>query len=139
SRLYQNLVKEKQLFSDINAYNFGSLDPGMFVIEGRLSANVSVEDADDAIWEELNRLGTELISEEELTKIKNKFESTFEFSEMNLLDKAMNLAYYELLGDADYFNREIKRYEKVSREDILKESAQLFQRQKATTLYYLAK
>lgn len=139
SRLYRNLVKENQLFSDINAYNFGSLDTGMFVIEGRINPNVKPEDADRAIWNELEILKNELVSDEELTKVKNKFESTFEFSEMSLLDKAMNLAYYELLGDAALFNKEVSKYLKISAEDIKNVSQNLFQQQKATTLYYLAK
>jgi zinc protease len=139
SRLYRNLVKENQLFSDINAYNFGSLDTGMFVIEGRINPDVKIEDADRAIWKELEILKNELVSEEELTKVKNKFESTFEFSEMSLLDKAMNLAYYELLGDAALFNNEVSKYLKISSEDIKSVSQNLFQEQKATTLYYLAK
>jgi zinc protease len=139
SRLYRNLVKENQLFSDINAYNFGSLDTGMFVIEGRINPEVKIEDADRAIWKELEILKNELVSQEELTKVKNKFESTFEFSEMSLLDKAMNLAYYELLGDAALFNNEVSKYLKISSEDIKSVSQNLFQEQKATTLYYLAK
>ncbi len=139
SRLYRNLVKENQLFSDINAYNFGSLDTGMFVIEGRINPDIQMEDADKAIWSELEILKNELVFEEELTKVKNKFESTFEFSEMSLLDKAMNLAYYELLGDAALFNKEVSKYLKVTAEDIKKVSGDLFQEHKATTLYYLAK
>jgi len=139
SRLYRNLVKENQLFSDINAYNFGSLDTGMFVIEGRINPDVKIEDADKAIWSELEILKNELVFDEELIKVKNKFESTFEFSEMSLLDKAMNLAYYELLGDAELFNSEVSKYLKISAEDIKTVSQDLFQEQKATTLYYLAK
>lgn len=139
SRLYRKLVKENKLFSDINAYNFGSLDTGMFVIEGRINPDVKIEDADQAIWSELEILKNELVDNEELTKVKNKFESTFEFSEMSLLDKAMNLAYYELLGDAALFNNEVSKYLKISAEDIKTVSQNLFQEQKATTLYYLAK
>ena len=138
SRLYRNLVKEQQLFTDINAYNYGSIDQGMFVIEGRLNEGVAVETADEAIWTELDRLNKELVSEDELTKVKNKYESTFEFSEMSLLDKAMNLAFYELLGDANDLNKEIEKYHAVSREDLKRISQSLFQREKSTTLYYLS-
>src|SRR5690606_12625604 len=124
---------------EINAYNFGSLDTGMFVIEGKVNPDVDIDVADKAIWSELENLKNELVFEEELTKVKNKFESTFEFSEMSLLDKAMNLAYYELLGDASLFNKEVSKYLSVSSEDIKALSQQLFQQQKVTTLYYLAK
>lgn len=138
SRLYRKLVKEQQLFSDINAYNYGSIDTGMFVIEGRINENIAVEEADAAIWKELENLKAALISEEELTKVKNKFESTFEFAEMSLLDKAMNLAFFELLGSADDINKEVEKYQEVSREDIQKVAQQMFQKQKSTTLYYLS-
>ncbi|ADY51707.1 peptidase M16 domain protein [Pseudopedobacter saltans DSM 12145] len=138
SRLYRQLVKERQLFSDINAYNYGSIDTGMFVIEGRLNENVDPQDADNAIWEVLNQLKADLVSENELTKVKNKYESTFEFAEMSLLDKAMNLAFYELLGNADELNMEIEKYQKVNREDIQHISQFMFQKEKSTTLYYLS-
>jgi zinc protease len=139
SRLYRSLVKDQELFSDLNAYNFGSLDTGMFVVEGKLNPNITVEQADNAIWIELDKLKDQQISEEELTKIKNKYESTFEFSEMNLLDKAMNLAFYELIGDADLLNHEIAKYAKVTKEEIQKEAKELFDKDKSTTLYYLSK
>ncbi|WP_353132531.1 pitrilysin family protein [Pseudopedobacter sp.] len=138
SRLYRQLVKEKQLFSDINAYNYGSIDTGMFVIEGRLNENVNPEDADNAIWQELTRLKEEIVLEDELIKVKNKYESTFEFAEMSLLDKAMNLAFYELLGNANDLNEEIEKYQKVTREDIMDISRFMFQKEKSTTLYYLS-
>lgn len=139
ARLFRNLVKENQLFSDINAYTFGSIDTGMFVIEGRVNPGVSIEEADNAIWKELEILKTQLVSDEELTKVKNKFESTSEFSEMSLLDKAMNLAYYELLGDGDLFNKEVAKYLNVSTNNIQYLSENIFQKQNTTTLYYLAK
>ncbi len=110
SRLYRNLVKEKQLFSEVHAYMTGSLDKGMFVFEGKPLENVSIETAEAAIWEELERLKTEEIPADELTKVQNKTESTMIFSEMALLDKAMNLAQFELLGDADLLNHETEKY-----------------------------
>lgn len=138
SRLFRNLVKENQLFSDINAYNFGSLDTGMFVIEGRLNPGVTMDTAENAIWNELESLKDQLVFEDELVKIKNKYESTLEFSEMNLLDKAMNLAFYELLGDADLFNHEAEKYHQVTAEQIRDEARELFTKEKSTTLHYLA-
>lgn len=139
SRLYRSLVKEQELFTDINAYNYGSIDTGMFVVEGRLNEGVDVEKADAAIWNELEKLKQEMVSDNELVKVKNKFESVFEFAEMNLLDKAMNLAFYELLGDANDFNTEIEKYQKVNKEEIKEVSNSIFQKSKSTTLYYLSK
>ncbi|QPH39782.1 M16 family metallopeptidase [Pedobacter endophyticus] len=137
SRLYHRLLKEQQLFSDINAYISSSLDPGLFIVEGKLIEGVTVETAEKAIWEELNKLKTELVSELELTKVKNKVESVLVFSEMNLLDKAMNLAYYELLGDASLLNQETEEFLKVTPDDIQRISNETFNKNASSTLYYL--
>lgn len=138
SRLYQNLVQQNPIFSDIKAYNYGSLDTGMFVIEGKLSPNVKPEEADELIWNELESLKSEPVLPEELIKVKNKYESVKQFEEMSLLDKAMNLAYYELLGDANLVNTDINNYLKVSVEDIQHYANEIFSREKSTTLFYLA-
>ncbi|PST82123.1 peptidase M16 [Pedobacter yulinensis] len=137
SRLYNSLLKEKQLFSEINAYNMGSLDTGLFVIEGKLSEGTPMEEAEAGIWTELQRLATEPVGEAELTKVKNKVESTMAFSEMSLLDKAMNLAFYELLGDANLFNEETSRYHAVQAADIMQAAAATFTKEKSSILYYL--
>ncbi|MFI5139370.1 MAG: M16 family metallopeptidase [Sphingobacteriales bacterium] len=138
SRLYRNLVKEKQLFSEVHAYMTGSLDKGMFVFEGKPTENVSIETAEAAIWEELERIKTEEIPADELTKVKNKIESTTIFSEMSLLDKAMNLASFELLGDAEMINHETDKYLEVSSGQIKELANQLFRKDNSTTLVYLA-
>ncbi len=138
SRLYQNLVQQNPVFSSVNAYNYGSIDTGMFVIEGRVLPGVDVDYADKCIWEELDFLKSQPVYEEELTKVKNKYESTKEFSEMSLLDKAMNLAFYELFGDANLINTDIENYLKISADDIQLQANNLFKPEAATTLYYLA-
>lgn len=138
SRLYQNLVKQHAVFSDIKAYNFGSIDTGMFVIEGKVLPSINLEEADEFIWQELNALKAEPIFIDELTKVKNKFESTREFEEMSLLDKAMNLAFYENYGDANLINIDLDNYLSVTVEEIQQKANELFRREGATTLYYLA-
>jgi len=138
SRLYRNLVKEKQVFSEVHAYMTGSIDKGIFAFEGKPLENVSIEMAEAAIWEELEQLKTELVPADELTKVKNKVESTMIFSEMALLDKAMNLAQFELFGDADMLNRETEKYLAVTAEEIKDLSNQLFRRDNSSTLIYLA-
>ena len=139
SRLYQNLVQQNPIFSQINAYNYGSTDTGMFVIEGKLLPNIDMAYADECIWKELEFLKEEFVFEDELTKVKNKYESTKEFAEMSLLDKAMNLAFYELFGDANLINTDIENYLKISAADIQKQAKLLFKKEAATTLYYLTK
>ena len=137
SRLYNSLLKEQKLFSDINAYISSSLDPGLFVVEGKLVEGITTEQAEQAIWKELNQLKAETVTENELTKVKNKVESVLVFSEMSLLDKAMNLAYYELLGDAALLNKEAGEFLKVTAEDIQRISNNTFKKESSSTLYYL--
>ena len=137
SRLYNSLLKEQKLFSDINAYISSSLDAGLFIVEGKLVEGVSIETAEKAIWAELDKLKAEVVSSDELTKVKNKVESVLVFSEMSLLDKAMNLAYYELLGDANSLNQEAKEFLKVTADDIKRISNETFGRAQSSTLYYL--
>jgi zinc protease len=139
SRLYQNLVQQNEVFSDIKAYNFGSIDTGMFVIEGKPLPGIDINEADELIWKELDQLKDQLVFDDELTKVKNKYESSKEFGEMSLLDKAMNLAFYEGFGDANLINTDIDNYLAVSAEEIQDQSKALFKREAATTLYYLAK
>jgi zinc protease len=138
SRLYRTLVKDKQLFSEIHAYNMGSFDSGMFVVEGKPLENVAIEVAEAAIWEELERMKQQLIPADELTKVKNKTESTMVFSEMSLLDKAMNLAQFELLGDADWLNQETDKYLAVTAEQIQQQAQAIFRKDNSSTLIYLA-
>jgi zinc protease len=137
SRLYNSLLKEQQLFSDVHAYITSSIDEGLFIIEGKLVKGVSTEVAEKAIWEELRKLTFEEVTEKELTKVMNKSESIMVFAEMSLLDKAMNLAYYELLGDADLLNTEIEKYHAVTPQGILNSAKATFKKEQCSTLYYL--
>ncbi|MES2108466.1 MAG: pitrilysin family protein [Bacteroidota bacterium] len=138
SRLYRSLVKEKQIFSEVHAYMTGSLDKGMFVFEGKPLENISIETAEAAIWEELEKIKTIEIPADELTKVQNKTESTMIFSEMSLLDKAMNLAQFELLGDADMLNHETEKYLKVTAAQVKELANKLFRKDNSSTLIYLA-
>ncbi|OYD40213.1 M16 family metallopeptidase [Sphingobacterium cellulitidis] len=139
SRLYRRLVKEKMLFSDINAYVLGSLDNNLVVVEGKPVANISLTEAEKAIWDELGKLKNELVSDEELTKVKNKIESTIVFAELSILDKAMNLAYYELLGDADLYNHEVEKYLNISAVEIQRVAQETFRKENSSTLMYNAR
>lgn len=137
SRLYNSLLKEQQLFSEVHAYITSSIDEGLFVIEGKLVEGVSIDEAEASIWIELNKLIQEPVTDEEITKVKNKSESIMVFAEMNLLDKAMNLAYYELLGDAARLNTEIDKYLAVTPARILQAAKSTFVKEQCSVLYYL--
>jgi len=139
SRLKENLEKKKKIFSEINAYLSGSIDTGMFVISGTVSQGISPETAEKAVWQELEDLAGERVGDSELQKVKNKVEASHQFSESNLLARTMNLAYYELLGDADLMNRQIDGYFRVAAEDIRLLASEMFSKKRATVLYYLTK
>lgn len=138
SRLHRSLIKDKQLFSEVHAYITGSLDKGMFVLEGKPLEHVTIEQAEAALWAEVERLKNDEVPADELTKVKNKTESTMVFSEMSLLDKAMNLAMYELMGDADGFNHESAKFLAVTAGQIKANANQIFRKENSSTLVYLA-
>ncbi|SKA15556.1 Predicted Zn-dependent peptidase [Chitinophaga eiseniae] len=138
SRLHQVLVKEKKLFSNIDCYHFGSLDAGLLTIEGKLVKGVKMKDAEKAIQTELEKLQGEIIADRELQKVKNRVESLLAFEDMSLLNRANNLAFYELLGDAGLMNKEFENYEVVTAEDIHREAQLLFDEKNANTIYYYA-
>jgi zinc protease len=138
SRLYKALVKENQIFSEVHAYISGSIDTGMFVFEGKPLENISIEQAEAAIWEQLEIIKSTDVPADELTKVKNKTESTTIFSEMSLLEKGMNLAWFELLGDADNINHETEKYLAVTAADIREQANKLFRKDNSSTLIYLA-
>ncbi len=138
ARLYQRLVKEKKLFTSIQAFISGDIDNGLFIITGKLMEGVTMEEAEAAIWTEITCFTDELVSEEELAKIKNKMEANLIFSRMTVLNKAMNLCYFELLGDAAEINREFGHYQKISRNDLSEQAKRMFSRDSVNTLYYHA-
>ncbi|MGF7040732.1 M16 family metallopeptidase [Mucilaginibacter lappiensis] len=138
SRLYRSLVQDKQIFSEVHAYITSSLDKGMFVLEGKPLENISIEQAEAALWEELEKVKNEEIPADELTKVQNKTESTMVFSEMSLLDKAMNLASFELLGNADLLNHETAKYLEVTTRQIKAVANKIFRKDNSSTLVYLA-
>lgn len=119
ARIYQSLVKEQRLFSSVNAYITGDIEPGLFVVTGQLLPETTVECAENAMWAELRRLQTEPVGKYELDKVKNKFESGVIFGELNVMNKAMNLGFYTLLGDLSLINRELNIYRSVTAEQII--------------------
>jgi len=138
SRLYRRLYKESGKFSQIDCYITGSIDPGLLIVEARPAQGVSLEHLEHLIWQQLEELQQAPIPERELQKWKNKMESTLLFSEMNILNKAINLAFFELLGEAELINREIELYQQVSTADIHRVARQMFTLNNCSELYYKA-
>lgn len=138
ARFNQELIKKKKLFGNIDAYVSGSLDPGMFIISGKLLSGITMETAEKAIWEELEKLISDSVKERELQKLKNKIESTTVFEEIGVLNKAMNLASFELVGDAALINQEVEKYHKITSEEVTEHAEQLFRKENSSTLRYFA-
>lgn len=139
SRLNQRLVQEKQLFSTIDAYISGTVDAGLFHIAGKPAAGVSLETAEKAVWDELELLKQEFVGEQELKKVKNKFESTQIFGNINYLNVATNLAWFELLGRAEDMETEVKRYRSVTVEQLQQVAQTAFRKENGVVLYYKSK
>jgi predicted Zn-dependent peptidase len=138
SRLHQSLVKEKKLFSHIECYHTGSVDPGLVVIEGKLIKGVSMAAADAAVEAELARMMAEPITDKELAKVKNKTESAIVFEDMSVMNRANSLAIYELLGDVEMMNTELDKYQAVTAAEMLDTSRHIFDPLNSNTLYYRA-
>ena len=139
SRLQQNLVKNKQLFSSINAYVTGTFDDGLLVFHGYLTPEVSFQQAEEALLEELDKLKTNYISDYELEKVKNRVKTVLYYSELQVQDKAMNLGIAETMADAELINEEESKYDAVKPDDIYMESKKILQENACSTLYYKAK
>lgn len=138
SRLYQSLVKEQQLFANINCYHFGSLDNGLLTIEGQLIKGVDIQKAEDAIELELDKVRKELLDDRELQKVKNKTESVMAFEDMSVMNRAGSLAFYELLGDGELMNSEFQKYQQVKSQDLHRIANEVLTSNNSNTLWYLS-
>ena len=139
SRLTQSLVRERKLFSNIDAYIDGSQDPGLLHVGGKLSTGVSMETAEAAVWEELEKLIQTPVTDWELDKVKNKFESTQIFGNINYLNVATNLAYFELIGQAEDIDTEVSRYRAVTPEHLQEVARRTLRHENTSVLEYRRK
>ena len=139
ARLYEQLIKVKQIFSSIDCYHFGTVDPGLLVIEGKLVKGISMAVAEKAVLEEIEKIKNEILDAKEVQKVINKTESVICFEDMSIMNRAHSLAYYELLGDADLMNKELSMYQKVTPSMIQHTAQQIFQDSNRNTLYYYSK
>ncbi len=129
-------MKEKKIFTELDAYISGDLDEGLFVFQGHFNDEFSPEQAEEAIWEEIEAFKKSDISDEEIQKVKNQVESSVKFGEITVLNKAMTLCMAELLEDADLVNTEFERYEKVTKKNILDQANEIFRKENCSTLIY---
>lgn len=138
SRFIQTLVQEKKLFTSIDAYISGSLDEGLLHITGKPASGVTLEQAEEAVWQELDKLKMVPVAEDELEKVKNRYESEQIFNNINYLNVATNLAFFELLGRAEDINQEVGKYRSVTVEQIQETARRAFVPENCNVLYYKA-
>jgi predicted Zn-dependent peptidase len=136
SLIYKKLVKEKEIFSEADVYITGTIDPGLFILEGKLNEQISFETAERALWEMLEELKSKALAEKELLRLQNRIEHNLEFAEVTAFHKAVNLGYYELLGNADWINEEGAKYMNISVEDLQNRALELFDPNKVSMIYY---
>jgi zinc protease len=134
SRLYTSLKKEQKLVSEIGAYITGSIDNGLLIISGKLNGGVSFNMLDRALWIELEKLGSEMMNEEELHRLMIKIRTAKEFQEQGLLNRAMNLCYFELLGDANGINEEPEVYAAIKPEHLKRAAKEILQHKNCSLL-----
>jgi predicted Zn-dependent peptidase len=138
SRFFVNIYK-KSICSTIDAFISGTFDPGLFIVEARPMPGVSIDQTREVIWNELNEIKAKGVQSEELEKIRNKTESSLVYSEVSILHKAMNLAYYEILGDAEMINIQSQKYQNVTAEDIKRVANEILSQEQCNEIIYLPK
>ncbi len=138
SRLYQGLVKDKKLFSSIGAYSTETIDDGLLMIEGKLSEGVSMDTANSAVEEIVKQMTDKKVNNDELQKVKNKVEAFMNFSEVNVLNRAMNLAYFDMLGNAADVNHEAAKYAAVTAEGLQQAASEIFRKENCNTIRYFS-
>jgi predicted Zn-dependent peptidase len=137
-RLYTELVRGRNLFSEINAFLTSDIDPGLVIVTGKLMSGINIMDAENAVNEVVNNLIENEAPEEEMEKVKNKFESSTVLSNTSILNKALNLSFYELLGDPALINVEIEKFRSVSSAKVIEAAKKYLRPENCSTIYYLS-
>lgn len=138
SRLHQKLVKEKGVFSEISAYINGTDEAGLLIIEGKVIPEITLEDAEKAIFNELNQLQQEGITQRELDKVINKTINYMAFSNESNVNKSFNLAYFKMLNKLEWINNEKEMFQNVTVVDVLLVARKVLKEENCSTLYYHA-
>ena len=139
SRFYEHLVKKKEVFNSISSFVMSTIDPGLLVVNGRVKEGVSLGDAENEVDAVLAKLVREGILEEELEKVKNQAEATIEFGEVEVINRAMNVAFASLSGDAELVNMENERIRSVTSEQLQRIAGEILTEENSSVLYYRSK
>lgn len=132
--LHAHLVEEQECYTRIDTYTTESFDPGLFVISGSLTNDVGFEEADHALLGVLKTIAS--TTSTELEKVKNQMEAHLIFSQVDLVNRAQDLAAATLLGDTNLVNNEIECFQNVCLEEVKAIAQNILQEQNCTTLYY---
>lgn len=138
SRLYNQLVKEQEIFTSISSFTMGTIDPGLLVVSGRLKPGVVMEQAEEAVEHIIHELMAQGVTTDELAKTKNRAITTLEFEKVEVMNRAMNLAFAALSGEVGSVNQEREKIARVSAEDMQLAAAEILRPENSSTLYYLA-
>lgn len=138
SRLYKTLVKEKEIFTSLSSFVMGTLDPGLLAISGRVKDGISLEQAEAEVQQVVSGIVKNGVEQEELEKVKNQSQTTFEFDEVEVMNRAMNLAFASLSGNVQWVNQEREMMNKVSTQDIKRVAEEILTEENASVMYYKA-
>jgi zinc protease len=138
SRLYQALVKEKEIFTSLSSFVMGTVDPGLLVVNGRVKEGIDLKDAEGEVNNVLQQLVKDGVSQEELEKVKNQAEASLKFGEVEVMNRAMNLAFASLSGDANLINREADIMENISLDDMKRVAGEILREENSSVMYYNA-
>jgi len=138
SRVEERLVKGQKLFTEADVFLSGENEPGLFVATGKINEGVDFEFARNTMIDEIRLTIDSLITPHELEKVQNKVEAEQVFNEIGYLEKAMQLAAYEILGDAGLINEQAARYRDVTPEGIRKVASEILRVGNCNTLNYLS-
>ena len=138
ARLYQSLIKENPLFNSINCYHLGAIDPSLFVITGKINKGISMEEADNSINNEIEILKNNLLTETEIKKISNRIETIHSFENMHIMNRAHNMAYFDMLNILDQIDNELEKYQFITNQQVQHYAKNTFIETNENTLYYYA-
>jgi len=138
SRLYRTLVDEQQLAMQVMLMPLGLEDPGLALTFALPNVGVDPEQVEKVMDQEIDKVRNELISPQELEKVKNQYESQLIRRNTSISQRAVNLASkYTYFGNTGLINKELERYQAVTREDIRRVANKYFRKDNRVVLYYL--
>ena len=139
SRLYQKMVKEKEIFTSISSFTMGTIDPGLLVVSGRVKDGIKLEEAEKELDAVMQQIIDEGVQPAELEKVKNQAYATLEFDQVEVMNRAMNLAFAALSGNANFVNQEEARIKEVTQADVQRVAKEILKENNSSILYYRSK